>query len=212
MPAVLSIPLIVLFGAANSWQYQTYAWARKVSKDGVFTRKELIARGLANICAAVSCIGRTPEQTLSRTLQQLRDIGIVEFLSRGCYRLCDRRIYLQICNEYGSLGEVLVARALAALGCKYEREKRLDGMQHRGQLRLDFYIPHLRAAIEFQGAQHERPVAHWGGNAALQTTQLRDNIKKEYCKSHGIQLLYLQSAKYDVILRSVGKFINCAVR
>ena len=52
-----------------------------------FTRHELLADELETIVAEVESIGSTPEQTLSRTLQDLRDDGIIAFLRPGEYEL-----------------------------------------------------------------------------------------------------------------------------
>lgn len=53
-----------------------------------FTRHELKDAELDRIVAETGSGGQTPEQTLSRELQQLRDQGVLEFIDdRGAYRL-----------------------------------------------------------------------------------------------------------------------------
>lgn len=53
-----------------------------------FTRQELIEAELDRIVDETGSTGATPEMTLSRELQQLRDEGIIEFIDdRGRYRL-----------------------------------------------------------------------------------------------------------------------------
>jgi putative restriction endonuclease len=59
----------------------------KLRSDKTFTRHELISRELDNIKSETDSNGKTPEQTLSRILQDLRDIGEIKFLGRGHYRL-----------------------------------------------------------------------------------------------------------------------------
>lgn len=60
------------------------------STDGVFTRAELIENELPRIVADLGTVGATPEQTLSRELQQARERGIIEFVDdQGTYRLTD---------------------------------------------------------------------------------------------------------------------------
>lgn len=54
---------------------------------GGFTRQELIAHELGTIVADTGAKGRTPAQTLSRELQELRDAGVVLFDGHGQYRL-----------------------------------------------------------------------------------------------------------------------------
>lgn len=58
------------------------------AKDSHFTRQSLIDAELDWIISETGSQGATPEMTLSRELQQLRDRGAIEFLDdRGSYRL-----------------------------------------------------------------------------------------------------------------------------
>lgn len=53
-----------------------------------FTRQDLRDAELDRIVSETGSQGQTPEQTLSRELQQLRDQGVLEFVDdRGAYRL-----------------------------------------------------------------------------------------------------------------------------
>ena len=52
-------------------------------------RQPFLTEELASIAAATGSVGATPEQTLSRNLQQLRDDGLLEFLGNGSYLLLD---------------------------------------------------------------------------------------------------------------------------
>lgn len=57
------------------------------SSDRRVTRSDLIDRELGRIVAETGSVGLTPEQTLSRELQQLRDEGLLEFVEDGVYRV-----------------------------------------------------------------------------------------------------------------------------
>ena len=65
------------------------AMKRACSAKGsdTFYRQELISREMDRIVSDTSSRGRTPEQTLSRVLQELRDLGEVQFLDAGRYRV-----------------------------------------------------------------------------------------------------------------------------
>lgn len=53
-----------------------------------FTRQDLIDAELTRIVEETGSRGKTPEMTLSRELQQLRDAGLIEFIDdHGSYRL-----------------------------------------------------------------------------------------------------------------------------
>lgn len=64
---------------------------RHVAKSGshIFTRQALMEAELDAIVADTGSAGATPNQTLSRELQQLRDNGVLEFIEQGTYRLLD---------------------------------------------------------------------------------------------------------------------------
>lgn len=61
---------------------------RRLAASGLptFTRQELLDYELGAIIAATGSAGATPQQTLSRELQQLRDAGLIEFVDAGTYR------------------------------------------------------------------------------------------------------------------------------
>ncbi len=56
---------------------------------GAFTRAELLAQELPQIVTETGSQGATPEQTLSRELQALRDAGLLIFAGGGVYRLAE---------------------------------------------------------------------------------------------------------------------------
>ncbi|WP_243406098.1 HNH endonuclease [Sphingosinicella sp. YJ22] len=74
---------------ARSWSEAVEAAVRRVvGRTGslVFTRQALIDAELDAIVADTGSAGATPHQTLSRELQQLRDVGFMEFIDAGTYR------------------------------------------------------------------------------------------------------------------------------
>lgn len=66
--------------------------ARQESAD--FSRQQLIDEELGRIVRETGSRGATPEMTLSRELQELRDQGEIEFVAPGQYRLLDAPINL----------------------------------------------------------------------------------------------------------------------
>jgi hypothetical protein len=50
-------------------------------------------------------------------------------------------------------------------------------------MKLDFYLPGLKLAFEYQGKQHYETLAHFG---TLEKYQSRDKLKSEICRSWGI--------------------------
>jgi putative restriction endonuclease len=75
--------------ASRNWSEAVQDAIRRlvtVTGSATFTRQELIDAELDAIVAATSSRGATPHQTLSRELQQLRDLGLVQFVDQGTYR------------------------------------------------------------------------------------------------------------------------------
>jgi putative restriction endonuclease len=58
------------------------------TESRVFTRQELVEAELQQIIVDTGSQGSTPQMTLSRELQEMRDRGTLEFIDdRGTYRL-----------------------------------------------------------------------------------------------------------------------------
>ena len=57
-----------------------------------FSRQELIDEELDNTLSRIDSTGKTPAQTLSRILQELRDLGYLEFLTNGEYIVTNNQI------------------------------------------------------------------------------------------------------------------------
>ncbi|WP_114563503.1 hypothetical protein [Ephemeroptericola cinctiostellae] len=65
------------------------------------------------------------------------------------------------------------------------RGRELDGLE------LDFWIPDRMLGIEYNGEQHYKTVAHWGGDEGLKTRKANDRKKKALCKKLGYRLVVL---------------------
>lgn len=76
-----------------TWREAVEAAVRRIaakSSDGIFTRQELLDAEQARITSDCGGGGETPEQTISRVLQELRADGILAFLDdHGTYQLND---------------------------------------------------------------------------------------------------------------------------
>jgi len=73
-----------------TWQESVAsAIQRLTSRTGnkIFTRQELLDSEIGQIVMETGSTGETPEQTLSRILQELRSQGMIDFESPGVYRI-----------------------------------------------------------------------------------------------------------------------------
>ena len=103
-----------------------------------------------------------------------------------------------ICSE--SRGERKVRLYLESNKIEYEIEKRFEGCRYKNPLLFDFYLPQYNLCIEFDGEQHFIPHDFNSKETEerklenLKIVQLRDQIKNDYCKTNGINLLRI---RYD---------------
>jgi hypothetical protein len=107
-----------------------------------------------------------------------------------------------------SKGEKRIARYLRDKKIVFGTQKTFKGLRYINPLKLDFYVPFLKTAIEFQGEQHTN-IGYYirmgvsNPEKALRDCQLRDQAKREWCKKNGIRLIeihYYQFRKIEAIL------------
>jgi hypothetical protein len=110
------------------------------------------------------------------------------------------------CRKCGaSTGEKLINTILTNYNINFVHQKMFKDCinpKTNGKLKFDFYLPDINACIEFDGYQHFAPVKYWGGNANLEKTQYRDQVKNDYCTNNNISLLRI---KYN---ENVEKVVN----
>lgn len=109
----------------------------------------------------------------------------------------------------GWVSETQLFNLVKLLFSDYEviREARLDWL---GSQRLDFFIPALSLAIEYQGEQHFRPVERFGGEAGFQEGQLRDRRKRQLCKENGVKLVcfkYAEELSAERVEKRLGQYL-----
>ena len=91
-----------------------------------------------------------------------------------------------------SIGIKAIKNYLNNLKIDYIQEQTFDDCinpQTDYKLRFDIFIESLNLCIEFDGPQHFKAVALFGGEEELLKTKFRDNIKNEYCKINNINLI-----------------------
>lgn len=90
-----------------------------------------------------------------------------------------------------SYGEKVISKWLKNNGIDYKSQKTFPDMKGAGGgfMKLDFYLPSYNIAIEYQGAQHYKPVDAFGGLEQLERQKKNDQLKRDYCKEHNIQLI-----------------------
>lgn len=77
-----------------------------------------------------------------------------------------------------------------------------------GKLSYDFYLKDYDLLIEIQGLQHYKPVELFGGEEQFKIQQEHDKRKREYAKSHNIELLEIWYWDKDNIEEILSKKLN----
>lgn len=86
-------------------------------------------------------------------------------------------------------GEQLTADCLNELNLEYIPQFKFDDCVYKKRLSFDFYLPNEKICIEYNGQQHYKSCNMFGGEEGFEKQQIRDNIKRQYCKDNGIKLI-----------------------
>lgn len=98
-----------------------------------------------------------------------------------------------------SRGERRIRYVLRQLGHDFVEQARFPECRDRRPLPFDFYLPHLRTLIEYDGQQHYRKSERWGGHDQLECTQRHDAIRNRFAAEHGYRLIRIPYWQFDQI-------------
>ena len=120
------------------------------------------------------------------------------------------------CN--GSQLELEMRDFLKRNNILFDEQRTFDWLKNKNNLRLDFYLPEYRVAIECQGIQHFKDVCFDGKNSLLTENQKRDNIKKKLCDKNNVKIYYYSNFHIefpyyvyedkDIMLNDIKTFAN----
>lgn len=82
-----------------------------------------------------------------------------------------------------------IAALLDYHGLEYVRQKTFKGLRHISALKIDFYLPAQRFALEYDGSHHWRNV--YGD---LDLVKQRDAAKTKWCRENGISLIRISDS------------------
>jgi phage FluMu protein Com len=80
---------------------------------------------------------------------------------------------------------------------EFEQEVSFEECVDKTYLPFDIYIESMNIIIEFDGQQHFKPYKYFGGEAKFKIRKKHDEIKNNFCKEYGINLLRI-SYKDDI--------------
>ena len=90
-----------------------------------------------------------------------------------------------------SASENSIEKYLIEHNIRFESQKTFDGLigTGGGLLMFDFILPDQNILIEFQGEQHDQVVDYWGGESGLEKRKIHDQLKRDFAKNEGYELL-----------------------
>ena len=97
-----------------------------------------------------------------------------------------------------SKGEEQIEKYLVRKKIDFVAQKMFEGCVYKNRLSFDFHLPKMNTCIEFQGEQHYKPIAFFGGVEKFEIQQKTDQIKKKYCVENRIKLLEVKYTVKDV--------------
>lgn len=115
------------------------------------------------------------------------------------------------CNK-SSIREKMIIRVLNFYNISYEKEKSFNDCRNReGNTKLffDFYLPGFNTVIEYDGKLHYETSKCFGGEEKLQKIIMNDQIKNDYCDSHGIKMIRIPYTKTNQEIKQIIKQIIC---
>lgn len=127
-----------------------------------FTRQQLLEHELENLCEATGTVGATPNQTLSREVQSLRNKGILEFGKPGHYNLLhESRL---VSNERGPLDPEDVGKLVSYSYAMVRRPKRdtalVLSLKKIYEYRCQFCNIRLELPRLYAEAHHVKPIGN----------------------------------------------------
>lgn len=109
---------------------------------------------------------------------------------------------------FTSTGETKIRNFLCENDIEHIPQYIFNDCIYKKPLKFDFYLPSNNLCIEYDGEQHYKPIQFGSitieeAKENLKLTKIKDEIKNEYCKDNGINLLrisYFEKNDIDIIL------------
>ena len=110
-----------------------------------------------------------------------------------------------------SLGEEEIANILNELKVDYIPQYRIsnDNLFCKSKvLKVDFYLPKYGVFIEYNGAQHYKPIEHFGGESKFEQQKERDMALRQFCNERNIKLIEISYKEFGNIENIIKRTIK----
>lgn len=119
------------------------------------------------------------------------------------------KVRCNVCSKKTSNPEFIIGEKLKEFGLEYIEQYKFKDCVYIDKLIFDFYIPSINTCIEYDGEGHYKPFRFSKDKEAMQRkleeTQIRDNIKTQYCKDNDIKLIRIPYFEFD----NIDKVLKC---
>lgn len=196
-------------------------------------------RGTSLVSGSVRSCGCIAKEVEDLVGQKFGELTVLEYVGKKEYSNCGAKINIWKCLcscgniiainqgelktgfnpscgcQSCSIGEKIIEEYLKNNNIKYDKQKRFADCRYKNPLPFDFYLPKGKICIEYQGQQHYEPVDFAGkgkewAKKQLQLNQIRDEIKRTYCKNNGIKLVeisYLEKDNLENLMLKLKKLV-----
>ncbi len=109
----------------------------------------------------------------------------------GIFRRCENRFRQGLGAKSVGQGWISESLLFARLKAAFPNEVSIQHLKPEwiGRQHLDVFFPQINVAVEYQGAQHGKALAIFGGEAGLRVRTQLDKKKKDLCESNGCLLI-----------------------
>jgi hypothetical protein len=128
----------------------------------------------------------------------LIDLRLNDFISGYRCKICVETIGERVISKFLKNSNIIET---------FESEYKFNDCKNTKQLPFDFYVDN-KFLIEYDGEQHFKPIAFFGGDNGLKNRQLNDKIKTDYCRKNKIALLRISYKQINKIDSIISKFLK----
>jgi len=94
------------------------------------------------------------------------------------------------CQYKISKNELFISKYLKENKIIFIPQYKFKDCKYKRQLPFDFYLPDYNMCIEYDGSHHYKVA--WGNIKKFKLTQIRDNIKTNFCEKNNIKLIRIK--------------------
>jgi tetratricopeptide (TPR) repeat protein len=146
------------------------------------------------ILFSTSLLAQTEPDAIALADDDFQNSFYESLLQKGIENYDKAITALEKCNKMQPDNDVVYFE----MGKNYLAQKKYKGCRNKNVLPFDFYIEQYNLCIEYDGIQHFKSVKYWGGDKKLFLTQIKDNIRNEYCKNNNINLFRIKYSENTI--------------